>query len=254
MNRIGVIAFGVAALGVALLISACGGRMVKQGNEEFTIKEDKYLEALTLQDDYQYFKAIEAWKEVLEDEPRFAMGHFNLGVIYDEMNLVPEAVQEYELAVRHDPQPEYHANLGAAYLRSGQPQDALTQLKKALAKDQYNARIHYNIAGAYMALGNTDQGLLHADRAVDLAASPDSKSTSGLAESVDRVQLGQFLVRQSRCHLQRGELDKAKAAMERAETQCEYKVPNELKRDVTRAVAKAEEEAAEESTEESNQG
>ncbi|MCA8945943.1 MAG: tetratricopeptide repeat protein, partial [Planctomycetes bacterium] len=223
-----------AIVGAFVMMSACAsGKTIKQGSEEFSIPEDKYFEALELQDDGMYFESIRAWTEVLDSEPRFAQGHFNLGLIYDQLNLVPEATQHYELAVQYAEglKPDeslYNLHLGAAYLRSGLVDEAIEALKQALTDDPYNATIHYNLSAAYMARKNYDNALLEADTAVDLLAQPDAKRADGLNEGVDRTRLGNYLLRQAACHIAREEWDKARAGLERAEKQCGTTVPAEM--------------------------
>lgn len=222
------LAIAMAALG--LFGSACSStKTIKQGNEEFTILQDKYIEALSLADDGKFFEAIQAWKEVLADEPRWAAGHFNLGQVYDKLNLMPEAMEHYEVAAKLDgDQGPYHLNLGTVYLRSGLHKQALDSLKKAAEKDPYNHLVHYNLAGAYLAMSDQDNALLHADVAVDLYSKPDSRNESMLAEGVDRSVLAKMLVRQAECHLARGENDKARQCADRIVRQCRVELPSKL--------------------------
>ncbi|MBZ0134883.1 MAG: tetratricopeptide repeat protein [Planctomycetes bacterium] len=247
---------GIALAVAALVVSACAsGKTIKQGTEEFSILEGKYYEALSLQDNGQYFEAIEAWSEVLDDEPRFAQGHFNLGLIYDNLNMVPEAIEKYEIAVRitEDIKPDigiYSLHLGAAYLRSGLVDEGIDALTKALEIDPYNPAIHYNLSAAYLAKSNYDDALRHADTAVDLYAQPDSKRTDGLAQDVDRARLGNYLLRQARCHVEREEWDKAKSTLERAKKQCNVDSP----RDMMTKIEAAEEAAAAATEESSDEG
>lgn len=222
-GKLGMVLGGVA---LSCMLAACGSsKNIKQGSEEFSISEGDYIEALSLQDDAMYFEAIKKWEEVLDDEPRFAQGHFNVALIYDQLNLVPEAIEHYEMAVRwseeHKDLPEaralYNLHLGAAYIRGGLVDEALKALKDSLAIDQFNPYVHFNLSSAYLARKNYDKGLLHADTAVDLAAIP---AGNDLDESVDRVQLGRFILRQAECHLVRQEWAKARTALERAKMQC----------------------------------
>lgn len=248
MNATKKLVMAAAVVGIVVMMSACAsGKTIKQGAEEFSITEAKYYEALELQDGGQYFKAITAWNELLDDEPRFAQGHFDLGLIYDKLNLVPEATEQYELAVQYaqdsaemvgkdNPAMEdaadtraslalYNTHLGAAYLRAGLVDEGIDALNAALKDDPYNATIHYNLSAAYMARKNFDDALTQADIAVDLTAHPDSKRGDGLDVEVDRERLGHYLLRQAACHLARKEYDKARIALERAETQCGAEVP-----------------------------
>ena len=235
---------------------------IKQGGEEFGIKADKYYEALKLQDDADYFESIRAWSEVLEDEPRFAQGQFNIGLIYDMLNMVPEAIEHYELAVQAAEESRdligngnearensadtkasialYNAHLGAAYLRGGLIDEAITALVKAETDDQFNPAIHYNLAAAFMAKGNYEVALKQADIAVDLVAKPDSKTTSGLASDVDTDRLAAYLLRQGKCHIARAEWEKAKACFDRIVAQCHGTVPAETMAELNAGMKAAE--------------
>jgi tetratricopeptide (TPR) repeat protein len=225
----------VSVFVIGLVLAACGGpsKRIVQGDVEFTISESKYIEALKHQDDGRYFEAIQAWSSILSREPRFGQGHFNLGLVYDQLNMVPEAIEHYELAIRmaeefndvREAHALYSLHLGAAYLRARLIDEGLYALQRANELDPYNPMVHYNLAAAYMARNNYDQGLIHANVAVDLLAVPDEKSTVGLAEGVDRQRLGRYLLRQAECHLLRQEWQKARITLERARDQCNADIP-----------------------------
>ena len=254
-----------------VLMSACSSSMsIKQGGEEFGIDGDKYYEALTYQDDGDYFEAIRAWAEVLADEPRFAQAHFNIGLVYDMLNMVPESIEHYELAVQNaeasrdlingnNPAEEsaadtkaslalYNSHLGAAYLRGGLVDEAIDALKRAETEDPFNPTIHYNLSAAFMAKNNYEMGLKQADIAVDLLAKPDAKTSNGLSTDVDMDRLGTYLLRQARCHLVRNELDKAEACLDRVTKQCNVEVPADMLLELNAAKKAAE--PAEEGTKE----
>jgi tetratricopeptide (TPR) repeat protein len=260
VNATKKLATAASLLCVFCLATACASSMtVKQGGEEFGVKTDKYYEALKNQDNGEYFKAIQAWTVVVEDEPRFAEGQFNLGLVYDMLNMVPEATRHYELAVQAQETSDdllkesgaqeyqtkadrdaslalFNAHLGAAYLRSGLIDEAITALEEALRYDPYNASVHYNLAAAYMGKSNYETALLHADTAVDLVAHPDAKRDSGLSQDVDVDQLAAYLLRQARCHLARNEWDKAKECMDRVTNQCHVKIPVQMQDDLDKGM------------------
>ena len=221
----------LAVAAVVLMVVSCASRKdIVQGKEEFSIDQDLYREALKLQDDGLRFKAIRAWKELLEDEPRFALGHLHLGQIYDDMNQLPDAVASYERSVRHDDSNGVaFLNLGAAYLRSGRINPAEKALLRAFELDKYRPELRFTLSAFYMKVKNYDEALMHADAAVDLLAVPDKKQESGLATSVNRDKLGLYLIRQGECHLERGEAEKATIALDRAEKQCHVKIPKDLR-------------------------
>lgn len=199
-----------------------------QNGEEITIDEDKYIMALDQTRSGRLYDAIGTWKEVIADEPRCALAHFNLGQLYDKLNMVPEAMDRYEAACRFDPtKADHHANLGGIYLKMGMLKDALRELKDALGKDPYNYLIDFNLSGVYLALSDHDNALLHADKAVDLYSVPGT-TESGLGAGVDREVLSKLLARQAECHLERGETGKARQCADRITKQCRAEVPSKL--------------------------
>ncbi len=224
----------LAGCAMAFLLGACGtSKPIQQGGEEFSIDADLYYKALKAQDNAQYFEAIHAWKELLDDEPRFAHGHYNLALMYDAVHMIGEAVMHYEKAAQlvdgvedeKAAQARYNLHLGAAYLRQGYSREAQQALKITIRYDEFNAIAHYNMAGALMAQGNYDEGLLHADKAVDLAAVPDPNTESGLSMEVDRPLLASFMLRQAECHLVRKEWSKARVMLDRVKQQCKEEPP-----------------------------
>ena len=222
-----VIALAVAAV----IVSGCGGgKRIVQNGEELSINQDKFLKAIELQRKEDYFKALKAWDECIEDEPRFGLAHYNKAVCYDRMSFVPEAMNEYEQARKYDPKNSLILmNLGEIYLRAdNRLASALDALKEALDVDPYRPGIHYNLSAAYMRSKEWDKALSHADIAVDLVAVPSKTSENGLDKSVDLRQLAAYLQRQAECHIERGEMDKAKACLERVEKQCHEKAPAKL--------------------------
>ena len=71
-------------------------------------------------------------------------------------------------------------------------------------------------------------------------AVPSKTTENGLDKSVDLRQLATYLLRQAECHIERGEMDKAKACLDRVEKQCHEKVPAKLIARIGDAVPAAE--------------
>jgi tetratricopeptide (TPR) repeat protein len=270
VNAIKKTGMAVGLLAVFVMLTACAsGKSIKQGTEEFSVPEAKYHEALSLYDDAMYFESIQAWTEVLDSEPRFAQGQFNIGLIYDKLNMIPEAIEHYELAVQFQEDSMvvsegnqlveekknadgalalFNLHLGAAYLRAGLVDEAMEALNEALRLDVYNPTVHYNLSAGYMAKENFEDGLKHADVAVDLATQP-GPGADGLAKDVDRVALGNYLLRQAECHALRGEWDKARACVDRARAQCKAEPEASLKKMLNdQAAAEAKAKAEKEGT------
>lgn len=77
----------------------------------------------------RYKEAVTAFKELIELEPDNADAYFNIGVLYDKMNLAPEAVIEaYQAALSLNPHyTEAYFNMGVMHMRRGNVESALKQ-------------------------------------------------------------------------------------------------------------------------------
>ena len=82
------------------------------------IKETYYGRGWTFFDEEQYDKAIAAFKNAININPKFKEAHCHLGVIYIEQERYTEAVKALEKAAGIDPGfKEAHFNLALAYLK-----------------------------------------------------------------------------------------------------------------------------------------
>jgi len=52
----------------------------------------------------RFTDAARAYQEAVQEDPRNALGHFRLGVAYAELNFLPQAIAEWQLVLRIDPQ------------------------------------------------------------------------------------------------------------------------------------------------------
>jgi serine/threonine-protein kinase len=116
----------------------------------------------------QYDRAIEQLGRTLEMEPNFVLGHFFLGLTYEQKALFAEAVSEFQKAVSlSGGSPVYIAATGHAYAVSGkrvEAQSLLDELNK-LAKRRYVPA--YEIAAIYTGLGKRDQAFAWLEKAYE---------------------------------------------------------------------------------------
>ena len=100
------------------------------------IKEIYYGRGWTFFDEEQYGKAIAAFKNAINIDPKFKEAHCHLGVIYIEQQRYPEAVKALEKATEIDPRfKEAHFNLALAYLKLGEFEFAKNAATAALEID-----------------------------------------------------------------------------------------------------------------------
>jgi len=92
--------------------------------------------------------------------------HYDLGMAYIEMDLLSEAIREYQIASKS---PQFQVKclemIGLCFLKQNQPQLAIRQLKKALSLIDNEADesmgINYNLGLAYEMAGDADNARSH---------------------------------------------------------------------------------------------
>jgi tetratricopeptide (TPR) repeat protein len=90
--------------------------------------------------------------------------HFNLGIAYREMGLLPEAIREFQVASRD---PGYYVEscsiIGVCYQEQGMWSEAAEWYQKALVDTELNEEarlgLRYDLASSYEALGDIDQAV-----------------------------------------------------------------------------------------------
>jgi len=86
-------------------------------------------------------KAIEAYKKLVSQEPDNAEALYNLGRAYNKLNQDEDAAKSLKQAVRVNPdEPEYQTELGAILIKLAQYREAIAPLKRALELDPENSR------------------------------------------------------------------------------------------------------------------
>jgi len=86
--------------------------------------------------------------------------HFMLGNLAQDRKDWKEALKQHRTAVELYPEwGGYYNNLGLAYLRVGQPEEAVETLKKAVELGYGSRRVYRNLGKAYRALGRLDEAV-----------------------------------------------------------------------------------------------
>jgi tetratricopeptide (TPR) repeat protein len=158
---------------------------VEEGSEELFADEEQYIDlAKELEEELAAEEAMveEATgrgkgEAVLEEVFReFQKGvaeqlsdedsdtHFNLGIAYREMGLLPEAIREFQVASRD---PGYYVEscsiIGVCYQEQGMWSEAAEWYQKALVNTELNEEarlgLRYDLASSYEALGEIDQAV-----------------------------------------------------------------------------------------------
>jgi tetratricopeptide (TPR) repeat protein len=94
------------------------------------------------------------WRDTLTKNPAAWMAHNNLGSVFDRLGRLPDAIGEYEEALRLKPDfAEAHYNLGIALVRLGRLPEAMGHWEQALRIKPDFAQVHYNLGVALARLG-----------------------------------------------------------------------------------------------------
>src|SRR5262249_44571049 len=116
----------------------------------------------------QFDQAVEPLKKTVEAAPWFHIGQWYLGLAYEQQGLLPEAIAQFELAVRlTDQRPSMLALLGHGYAAAKKRSEAEAILRRLteLSKQRYVPA--YPIAAIYAALDRRDDAFAWFEKAAD---------------------------------------------------------------------------------------
>jgi Tfp pilus assembly protein PilF len=115
-------------------------------------------------------RALVQYRAILEQNELNALAHNNLGMLYQQRNLLDEAAREFQRAVLIDPRYLLaRNNHGAVLLRQDRVDAAAAEFRAVLAQDPRNADALVNLALAEKASGRPEQAKASLLRALGLA-------------------------------------------------------------------------------------
>jgi tetratricopeptide (TPR) repeat protein len=99
-----------------------------------------------------YRTAIGLWQDTAEKMPTSARAHNNLGYLLNASGRVPEAIAQFEKALRLDPKYiDAHNNLGSALQDlPGRLDDAIAHYREALRLKPDYPEVHWNLGNAWL--------------------------------------------------------------------------------------------------------
>jgi tetratricopeptide (TPR) repeat protein len=107
------------------------------------------------------------WRDTLTKNPRCWMAYNNLGKALTEAGRVPEAIVQYEQALRIKPDcAEAHNDLGLALVSLGRVQEAIGHFEQALRIKADYADAHDNLGVVLVQLGEVPEAVGHYEQAL----------------------------------------------------------------------------------------
>ena len=116
----------------------------------------------------RYEEAMQKSKQILEMDPNFAVGHYELGQALEQKNLHDEAIVEFQRAIELSGHSgAFNSYLGYAYAMSGRKEEAMKIVNDLQARHDQNPSADADIALIYVGLGDRDQAMISLNNAYE---------------------------------------------------------------------------------------
>src|SRR5688572_11356855 len=102
--------------------------------------------------------AIDAYKAVLAITPDRVDALSNLGAAYVRLGQYEDAIAQYQAALKSDPSSAVvRLNLGLAYYKSARPNDAIPQLRRVISSEPSAKNAYLVLADCYLQTGQENE-------------------------------------------------------------------------------------------------
>jgi tetratricopeptide (TPR) repeat protein len=144
----------------ALLVVLLAAAPVRAQPEKTVEFERLFTRAMELHQAGDMLGAIDTYKAALTLIPDRADALSNLGAAYVRLGQYDDAIKQYEAALKADPiNNAIRLNLALAYYKSARPNEAIPQLKRVVASDPDARNAYLVLADCYLQTGQ-DQELI----------------------------------------------------------------------------------------------
>ena len=132
-------------------------------------------------------RQMQFYKTKIEQNPQDPVTHNMLGICYQGLRRVDDAIKEYKKATAINPRyAEAWNNMGSAYHLKRKLKDAAKHYRKAIELKPDLASAHRNLGTALLSMGKLDEGLASYRRAYELNSDAFTVTASSIpAEQTD---------------------------------------------------------------------
>src|SRR6202035_4052321 len=116
----------------------------------------------------RYDEAVQKSKKILEMDPSFAIGHYELGQALVQKHVYDEAIVEFQRAIELSGHSgAFDSYLGYTYAISGRKEEALKIVDDLQARHDQNPSADADIALIYVGLGDRNQAMIALNKAYE---------------------------------------------------------------------------------------
>jgi len=162
-----------------------GDQKSRMNTESTKTAEDWFKEGLALGRLGQNEKAIEAYKNAVEQDPGHFKSYFNMGIRYGKIPMNLKAAECFQKSVELRPDdPMGHYSLAVVSNLTGQTDDAIRHYREAIRLDPEFAKAHSNLAMLHYSLKQGRDTIHHLREAHRLFAARDERQMVANAENL----------------------------------------------------------------------
>ncbi len=200
-----IVIYLLVATGLFVLVQRVHQKRMEQGVNGVVAVLIVLLGAKSMQQATVWADTTALFQNVIAQYPDSEIAHNNLGNAYRRRGQLDDAVKEFQIALksastaRRHSSAKIHSNLGAVYRKQGQMDAALEQYRLALAADPKSDEAYFGQGIVYAAMDEDDQAF--ASYAKALAIQPDYPDV---------------YINRGALHVQRDELDDAQKDFQQA--------------------------------------
>jgi tetratricopeptide (TPR) repeat protein len=109
------------------------------------------------------------WEDVVKKSPLKPRPYYNLGVVYQDMDLFDSAVECYKTVIKMSPEyAKAHNNLAVIYASKGLHEKAIEQFKTTIRLKPDHVGAQYNLGLEYLSIGRYEKAIEYFETAIKL--------------------------------------------------------------------------------------
>jgi len=153
------------------------------------------LAARTMARNREYRSVVSIWQTVVDRWPINPHAHYNLGNALVSAGRIPDAIAQFEEALRLNPVlAEAHYNLGTTFASAGRIPEAIAQFEAALRLKPDYAEAYYNLGVCLLSAGRIPEAIAQFEEVLRL----NPRLAKGIPETIAQLKAALLVQQQQR--------------------------------------------------------